>query len=221
MHRTSEPELMDTPEQALAYASTDFTEPHDAFVAHFRQRFPHFSEGEVLDLGCGTADVAMRFCWAYPAVKILGVDGARAMLQLGQEMIEANDLGNHVRLAHCYLPDESLAAHHFDAVISNSLLHHLDDPMTLWQTVKQVAKPGAPVMVMDLMRPASIVEAFQFVRQYASDAPPLMQKDFYHSLLASYRPQEVKRQLYKADLDHFQIEVVSDRHILIWGVMDV
>ncbi|TCV85135.1 class I SAM-dependent methyltransferase [Sulfurirhabdus autotrophica] len=221
MHRTPEPELMDTPEQALAYASTDFSEPHDAFVAHFRQRFPDFHEGEVLDLGCGTADVAMRFCWVYPGAQILGVDGAPAMLQCGQEMIDGNELGGHIHLEHRYLPDETLAAQHFDAVISNSLLHHLDDPMTLWETVKQVAKPGAPVLVMDLMRPTSIVEAFQFVRQYASDAPPHMQKDFYHSLLASYRQQEVKRQLYKADLDHFQVEIVSDRHILIWGTMDV
>ena len=39
--------------QAEAYAQTDFSEPHDAFVAHFRERFPDFKDGNVLDLGCG------------------------------------------------------------------------------------------------------------------------------------------------------------------------
>jgi len=33
------------------------------------------------------------------------------------------------------LMDEGLAACRFDAVISNSLLHHLDDPAVLWETV--------------------------------------------------------------------------------------
>ena len=33
----------------------------------------------VLDLGCGAADVTVRFGWAYPRVKIHGVDGAQAV----------------------------------------------------------------------------------------------------------------------------------------------
>jgi len=217
MHRIPEHELMDTPEQALAYASTDFSAPHDAFVAHFRQRFPEFAEGEVLDLGCGTADVTIRFGRAYPGVTLLGVDGAAAMLEPGTRAVREVGMHDRIRLEQHYLPDSTLQAEHFDAIISNSLLHHLDDPLTLWQTVKQTGRPGAPVMVMDLLRPASVAETLGLVRVHAADAPALLQKDFYHSLLAAYRPQEVKRQLFKMDLDHFATEVVSDRHMLIWG----
>ena len=39
MERIPEPELMDDPEQARAYASADFSEPHQAFVERFTQRF--------------------------------------------------------------------------------------------------------------------------------------------------------------------------------------
>ena len=49
MQRVPEPELMDDPAQALAYAGADFSEPHQAFVAHFRERFPDFHSGSVLD----------------------------------------------------------------------------------------------------------------------------------------------------------------------------
>ena len=217
MKRIPEHDLMDTPEQAIAYASTDFSEPHDAFVKHFQQRFPDFAQGEVLDLGCGAADVTVRFGWAYPRVKIYGVDGAQAMLELGTKAVQEMDMADRITLTQHYLPDAALPSQHFDAIICNSLLHHLDDPLTLWQTVKQTAKPGAPVMVMDLVRPNSVVEVFRLVREHASDAPPILQKDFYHSLLAAYQPQEVKRQLFKMDLDHFSIEIVSDRHMLIWG----
>lgn len=221
MHRIPESELMDSPEQAQAYASADFSEPNEAFIAYFREKFPDFKQGSVLDLGCGTADVTIRFARAYPDVTLSGVDGASAMLEVGMHAVRDSDMAERIYLEHQYLPDESLFEEKFDAIISNSLLHHLDDPMTLWQTVKQAAKPGAPVLVMDLMRPASVVEAMQLVRKYAADASPLLQSDYYHSLLASYQLQEVKKQLYKADLDNFKVEVVSDRHILIWGKMDV
>lgn len=221
MHRIPEPELMDTAEQAQAYASADFSEPHEAFITYFWEKFPDFKQGSVLDLGCGTADVTIRFARAYPDVTLLGVDGAAAMLEAGMHAVRDSGMAERICLERQHLPDESLLASKFDAIISNSLLHHLDDPMTLWQTVKQAAKPGAPVLVMDLMRPASVVEAMQLVRKYASDASPLLQSDYYHSLLASYQLQEVKKQLYKADLDNFKVEVVSDRHILIWGKMDV
>jgi trans-aconitate methyltransferase len=82
MQRTPEPDLMADPVQTQAYARADFSVPHNAFVAHFAARFPDFSRGRVLDLGCGAADVTLRFARAFPAVHIVGVDGAAAMLPL-------------------------------------------------------------------------------------------------------------------------------------------
>lgn len=215
--RTPEPDLMDGAEQALAYAQADFSEPHDAFVAHFRRLFPGFAAGDVLDLGCGPADISIRFCRALPAVSLTGVDGAEAMLELGRQAIERHGLSSRLALECRYLPDATLTPARFDAVISNSLLHHLGDPAVLWQTVTHAAKPGAPVAIMDLMRPASLDEAQQLTERYASDAPAVLRHDFYHSLLAAYRPDEVRAQLASAGLAHFAVEAVSDRHLLIWG----
>ena len=80
MDRIPEPELMDDPAQALAYARADFSEPHEAFVGYFQERFPQWRPRRVLDLGCGPADVTIRFARAYPECEIVGVDGAEAML---------------------------------------------------------------------------------------------------------------------------------------------
>ena len=217
MERIPEPDLMDDSEQAEAYAGADFSEPHDAFVAHFRRLFREFAAGRVLDLGCGPADVGIRFCKAYPDVIMTGVDGAAAMLQRGYSAVREAGLAERLQLVQSYLPDASLAVLQFDAVISNSLLHHLDDPAVLWETVRQTAKPGAPVLVMDLMRPASFAEAGQLAGRYAADTPPLLQRDFHNSLLAAYRPEEVRAQLHAANLFGFRVEAVSDRHLLIWG----
>jgi SAM-dependent methyltransferase len=219
MERIPEPDLMDDLAQAEAYAGADFSEPHDAFIAHFRRLFREFEAGRVLDLGCGPVDIGIRFCRAYPAAHLTGVDGAAAMLQFGFVAVRAAGLADRLTLLQAYLPDEALAAVQFDAVISNSLLHHLDDPAVLWETVRQTAKPGAPVLVMDLLRPDSFVDAGQLTARYAADAPPVLQRDFQNSLLASYRPEEVRAQLHAAGLLGFRVEAVSDRHLLVWGRM--
>lgn len=216
LERVPEPELMDDPVQAQAYAEADFSEPHQAFVDHFRRRFPTFAGGRVMDLGCGPADVTLRFARAYPAADILGVDGAQAMLALAREAVEQAGLGERVRFACLRLPTPALPGG-FDGVISNSLLHHLADPQDLWAAVRQVARPGAPVLVMDLMRPESEAELERLVAAYTVGAPEVLRRDFRNSLRAAYRPQEVEDQLTRAGLSGFRVEVVSDRHLLAWG----
>ena len=42
MPRVLEPELMDDPEQAQAYAAADFAEENQGFVDRFREYFPDF-----------------------------------------------------------------------------------------------------------------------------------------------------------------------------------
>jgi SAM-dependent methyltransferase len=217
MQRIPEPDLMDDPAQAQAYAGTDFSAPHDAFVAHFAARFPNFSRGRVLDLGCGTADVTLRFARAFPAVHMVGIDGAATMLELARAAVTRADCAERITLRQLYLSDTSAQMQAFDAILSNSLLHHLHDPGVLWHTIKQAANPGAPVCVMDLMRPASRSDAAQLVAQHAAHAPEILQRDFFNSLLAAYRIEEVRAQLRQCGFTHWQVDSVSDRHLLIWG----
>jgi ubiquinone/menaquinone biosynthesis C-methylase UbiE len=215
--RVPEPELMDTVEQARAYAAADFTEPHDAFVTRFRDRFPEFRSGRVLDLGCGTADVTARFARAYPDVRVHGIDGARAMLDEGTQLVRSAGLGDRISLELLRLPSPSLNGASYDAVVSNSLLHHLAEAGVLWDTVVSTARVGAPVFVMDLCRPASTEVAQQLVDTYAAGESPVLRDDFYRSLCAAYTSDEVKAQLDAAAVDGFRVEPVGDRHLLAWG----
>ncbi|MFQ5937170.1 MAG: class I SAM-dependent methyltransferase [Acidiferrobacterales bacterium] len=218
MDRIPEPELMEEVEQARAYAAADFSEPHQAFVEHFRQRFADYNPKQVLDLGCGPADISIRFARAYPQCTLTGVDGAAAMLDLGREAVNAGGLQSRVELVQIYLPGSLPNARNFDTVISNSLLHHLGEPMVLWDTLKASASQQAVVFVMDLLRPDSQATAHELVEQYASDEIEVLKHDFFHSLLAAYRPEEVDAQLRQAGLvDCLQVELVSDRHFIVWG----
>lgn len=217
MERIPEPELMDDEEQARAYSEADFAEPHQRFVALCQERLGPSLEGTVLDLGCGPADVTVRFAHAYPRCRIHGVDGSEAMLRFGRARVEREGLSGRVELFRAYLPDEAPPLEAYDAVLSNSLLHHLKEPMALWDTVRAFAKPGAPVFVMDLMRPESRDEAARFVELYAKGEPEVLRKDFFHSLLAAYRTDEVEAQLARAGLESLTVEAVTDRHLIVHG----
>ncbi|MCK5511740.1 MAG: class I SAM-dependent methyltransferase [Thermodesulfovibrionia bacterium] len=218
MKRIPENELMNDTAQAQAYAEADFSEPHDAFVAHFSARFPDFSNGEVLDLGCGPADVTLRFARAFPKTHITGIDGAQAMLNIALSDVQSQGLTQQITLRKCTLPDKNLLKHGYDALISNSLLHHLSEPVVMWQTIGQCAKSGAAIFVMDLLRPMSVENAKELVEKYAADASPILQKDFYNSLLAAYSTEEIQQQLQHTGLDCLTIKVVSDRHWIAWGI---
>ena len=204
-------------EQARAYAEADFSAPHQMFVELFRQRFGPELQGVVLDLGCGPADITVRFAKAYPKCELHGVDGSPAMLKYGARRLEQEGLTHRIKLILGKIPEVSLPQAFYDAVIVNSLLHHLPRPAVLWETIKRVGRSGAPVFVMDLLRPESKEAAQKLVTRYAASEPEVLKKDFYHSLLAAFRPEEVRAQLEEAGLSHFQLEVVTDRHFIVYG----
>ncbi len=221
MERIPEPELMDDAEQARAYAAADFEEPHSRFIELFGDCFGTETPGaRVLDLGCGPADITVRFARAYPCATVDGIDGAAAMLREGERRVREAGLEGRVRLVEGYLPDCEAPQREYDIVISNSLLHHLPDPMVLWEAVNRWARPGALVFVMDLMRPQSLEEARWMVDEYVAGEPEVLRQDFHNSLLAAWRPDEIREQLAAADLSHLTVEAVSDRHLIVHGIVE-
>jgi ubiquinone/menaquinone biosynthesis C-methylase UbiE len=218
MQRVLEPELMDDAAQALAYARADFAEPNGRFVEEFDRRFPGFGAGRIADLGCGPGDIVIRLARRYPRAGLVGVDGADAMLAHARAALAADPaLRARVSFELGLLPAAPRGAAVFDAIVSNSLLHHLPDPDVLWTTVRRIGRPGAAVMVMDLARPASREHAAGIVAQYAADEPEVLREDFYNSLLAAFEPAEVEAQLARAGLAGFTVGMVSDRHWLASG----
>jgi SAM-dependent methyltransferase len=220
VERIPEPELMLDPAQARAYASADFSEPHDRFVALVRERCAPLPEaGRALDLGCGPGDVTLRFARALPGWSVDGIDGSPAMLALAREAAVRGGLQSRVRFREARLPEDAPAGLEYDLVFSNSLLHHLAAPDVLWSSLVRLGRPAARVFVMDLLRPGSADDARLLVERYAASEPEVLRRDFHRSLLAAYRPAEVRDQLARAGLPGLEVAVVSDRHLAVWGML--
>jgi cyclopropane fatty-acyl-phospholipid synthase-like methyltransferase len=218
MNRTLEPELMDDPEQALVYARADFEKENQGFVDRFREYFPEFTEGHILDLGCGPGDIPLRFARAFPACRITGVDASEPMVRLAEETVREAGLSNRITFR-CERFQDFAGANVVDAAISNSLLHHVPNPLQFWHKLRLAVKPGSPVLVMDLLRPDSSEEAQAIVERYASGAPGILRRDFYNSLLAAFTEDEIGAQLAQMNLTRLLIDVIDDRHWVVGGVI--
>ena len=218
MDRVLEPELMDDPEQARIYAATDFAEENQGFVDRFREYFPEFTEGHVLDLGCGPGDIPVRLARALPASRITGVDASEPMIGLAGVAVKQAGLADRITFR-CERFQAVSLVEPVDAAVSNSLLHHVPNPLQFWYRLRQLVNPGSPVLVMDLLRPDSPEEAQAIVDRYAAKEPEILRRDFYRSLLAAFTEDEVAAQLAEMNLSRLIVDVVDDRHWVVSGIL--
>ena len=217
MKRIPEPELMNEMEQARAYAGADFEEPHSMFIDALAARIPRLSDGgHALDLGCGPADISIRFARRFPGYFIDAVDGAEAMLLEAKRSVDANNLQGSIRLIHAMIDELDKTETQYNCIFSNSLLHHLHDPQVLWNCIKTHTR-DSEIFVMDLLRPESEQKADELVERYSGNESEVLKKDFRNSLLAAFTLTELKQQLIQADLGQMQTEQISDRHMIIYG----
>ncbi len=220
MQRIPEPEeLMDETTQARAYAEADFSASNHLFMERFESLHPGEFKGRAIDLGCGPADIALRFLRRYPQARVEAVDGANAMLQLARQAACGAGLESRIRFHCLHLPTSSLPQQQYQAVLSNSLLHHLHDPLDLWRTIRHCGAAGSAVLVMDLLRPADDAAVQALVQQYAADAPLVLKTDFRRSLYAAYSLEEIHQQLAQSGLTNFNVEQISDRHLAVSGYL--
>ena len=220
MKRRPEPELMDSEAQTLAYAEADFNDSNSLFTESFLARFHDLpASGRMADLGCGPGDITFRLARALRGWEVIGLDAGPNMLKHAERRLASEALPRRVRFRLAHLPDHTLPAAAWNAVVSNSLLHHLPQPGILWKSIIHLAAPGAAIQVMDLMRPDSEEHAQRLVELYAGDAPDVLRDDFYNSLLAAYTPEEVSGQLIQAGLDRLKIASASDRHWIVSGTL--
>lgn len=217
MNRVPEPELMDSQEQATAYASTDFSDTDQKFIEDFKSKISVQDQTKILDLGCGPGNITFLLSEEFPESQIVGIDGSQAMLDLALKKQASSSAYSNITFRKILIPDSSLELGEFDIVVSNSLLHHIHQPNLFWTTVKNAIKEGGYIYVVDLFRPASVEQAKDMVKKYTDQAPKILQSDFYHSLLAAFSPEEVGLQLDSNHLKTLKIEKMSDRHIKVFG----
>jgi ubiquinone/menaquinone biosynthesis C-methylase UbiE len=166
--RTPEPEVMDSEAEARDYDSMDHEEVNASFCADLlavRPR-PH----RVLDAGAGTARIAIELCRRSPETSVEAIDLARHMLALAARNVQRAGMEVRIRLARVDAKATTWPAGSFDAVISNSLVHHIPDPRAVFAEMWRLVGDGGVLFVRDLARPGDSVQIERLAERYA--APP-------------------------------------------------
>ena len=213
MKRILEPEVMDTLEEAEAYDAMDHSAVNTAFVERVVELGA--SEGHFLDLGTGPAQIPIFLAQRCPNVRITGIDLSVNMLTLGEQHVAEAGLADRIALECVDAKTLSYPDLSFDGVISNSIIHHLPDPMAAFREISRVIRPGGLILIRDLMRPDTPEAAQALVDRYAADDTPYQKKLFYDSFLAALTIPEIEAMLAETSLADAIVVQSSDRH---WSV---
>jgi ubiquinone/menaquinone biosynthesis C-methylase UbiE len=219
--RVLEPEVMDSAEEAKDYDAMD----HSEVNARFTQDFAAFT-GErarhVLDVGTGTARIPILLCVRLPGAAVTATDLSDAMLAVARANVDRAGLGARITLAKADAKALRFGDGAFDAVVSNTILHHIPDPEPALREMWRVIAAGGALFVRDLARPSSDAEVATLVENYggapatadpADVASHARQRALFEaSLRAALTVPEIAAMLERIGVPTGAVHMTSDRH---------
>lgn len=208
--RILEAEVMDTAAEAADYDAMDFTAVNAAFADDCLKVVG--SVKTLLDVGTGTARIPIELAKRNSTVQILGVDLSEEMLMLGRQNIATAGFVERITLFHVDAKVMPFEDGTFDAVVSNSIVHHIPDPSHCFKEIVRLAKPGGAIFIRDLFRPADKAALDKIVATYTGNDTPQQRKLFADSLHAALTVDEVRSIVASFGFDTETVTATSDRH---------
>lgn len=234
LERILEPEVMDTCEEARDYDDMDHREVNERFVNDLLAAWPEAladpfdSEDEdfdtplhfptALDMGTGTAQIPVLLCKRCENVRVVAIDAAASMLDLANLHVEIAGLNDQIHLVQADAKATRADAGRFDCVMSNSIIHHLPNPIEGLREAIRIVKPGGLLFFRDLVRPSSKAELWRLVDLYAppadaaDDASQHQRSMFAASLHAALTLDEIRSLITDLGFPPESVTLSSDRH---------
>ncbi|MDP6539026.1 MAG: methyltransferase domain-containing protein [Planctomycetota bacterium] len=210
LERILEPEAMDTPAEAESYDSMDHTQANAAFVTRL---FELGASGRMLDIGTGPGHMPPMICDRDPAATIVGVDLAHQMIRAAERNLTRTPHGTRITYRHMDAKELAFSDGEFDAVYSNTILHHIPDPRPFLMEARRVLRPGAVLLVRDLFRPATHELLESLVETHAAGCDDRQRGLFADSLHAAFTPEELRAIADESGLADAKIVIDTDRHM--------
>ena len=217
LNRILEPEVMDTAEEAVDYDRMDHSHVNRLFVDDFLLALTGTDRLDnqpycIFDAGTGTALIPIELMQRGCPGTVVASDLAQAMLIVARHNVQAAGFRDSIELVlrDCkQLPEPDAT---YQAVMSNSIVHHIPEPRAVLRELWRVLKPGGVFFVRDLMRPEDIGALNHLVKTYAGDANDHQQKMFRESLHAALTVSEVREILVELGISPDSVKATSDRH---------
>ena len=210
LQRTLEPEVMDTPDEARDYNEMDHSEVNRVFVDDLLACGEIV--GDVLDLGTGTALIPVALCERVEECRVMACDMSASMLDLAVYNLAVTAAAERIQLDQADAKQLNYEDDEFDIVISNSIVHHIPEPLVALREAVRVVKPGGLLFFRDLMRPESSNEVDDLVATYAAEANKHQRQMFDDSLRAALTLEEMRELVITLGFAPNTVRATSDRH---------
>jgi ubiquinone/menaquinone biosynthesis C-methylase UbiE len=210
--RVLEPEVMAGADEAAEYDEMDFSVTDQRFAERAAKMAG--DAAVIVDIGSGNAKIPLAMCSLLPTeTAVCAVEMSAEMLAVAarnreREKIRAGRL-HLVRGDAKGLPFQAASV---DMVTSNSLVHHIPDPVTLFREVARIARRGGHILIRDLVRPTSEAALDELLLTHATQWSPLQRALFADSLRAALTVDEVRKLLDECDLADVAVSQITDRH---------
>lgn len=223
--RTPEPEVMGEADEVEAYASAAAQRYLDSIdntlveqvisvaSANGNGRAPGAGlAGRLLDVGAGPGGIPLKLVRRCPALQAVGVDYSLNMVRAARRAAAKQGLEDRARFLAADAGRLGFPDGCFDFVISNSVLHHLRDPLAVINEMARVAKPGGVILLRDLRRPSRLAFALH-VRWFGRYYSGLMKKLYVDSVRAAYTGRELAGLLRRSALAEARIFYHQRTHL--------
>lgn len=208
--RTPEPSADPCKESDL-YRQMDHDQVNDQFVSDL------IAAGQVgmrvVDLGCGPASIPIKLVAQMPEIQVMGIDSEPTMLTIAREEIDFAGMIGKITLEHADASnlvdfDDEMA----DTVLSNTFLHHLDEPTKGMREAHRILKTGGRLFIRDLYRPGSIDQIEGLVKLHAENESDAAKQMLRQSLHAALTLDEITKIAEDLGIPSDCVRMTSDRH---------
>ena len=217
MQRQLETEVMDTLAEAAGYDAMDHTAPNRAFVNRLhelraRRALPR-QACKMLDLGTGPGHIPLLIAAEMADAKIMAVDLSKHMLEIARTKLTATRFVDRIAFELADVKNLPYEDHAFDVVFSNTILHHIPQPIEMLREAWRVLRPGGILLIRDLYRPADEATLEDLVAMHTVGCDDHQRAMFRDSLKAALTPDELRTLAIEAGMENVDIVIDTDRHM--------
>ena len=227
MDRKAEPELMNTKDQVDSYSEADFSYEENKFIRFIRNTLKknkiNLNRSDlIVDLGCGPGNMSEKLSLEWPNVPVIGIDGSKEMILKAESRknLHPKKLNNLIYL-YKDIKDIKLTdisnKKKITLLISNSLIHHLTHIDEFFECIISLSSRETLNFHKDLVRPFNEKSALKLKAECSLQYNEILTNDYYASLQASYRANELKDFILKKNLNQFEVLEEGKKYLILCG----
>ena len=229
MDRESEPELMIKKSQVQAYCAADFSLGENNLIKFISNYLKinniNLSKNDlIVDLGCGPGNISEKLSERWPDVNVLGVDGSQEMIKEAESRLFKNKIVNKYRNLNYLCSDirkissqEIFSRKKITLLVSNSLIHHINHIDNFFKFIVNLSNKETINFHKDLIRPKDQETALKLRDKCSQKFSSILTNDYYASLKASYRKNEVQKKILELNLNSMNVIEETKEYLIVYG----